>query len=228
MVLYKSCTLAAKTKRLEDRATATHSPTERACCTSRRTSGLSRRTTWGRKKSEEHVKVDFFQQCQKKEGKVEFGCFSEGNNRIGLGGAPGLCHVTRVAGAVDLQHVSAAGDRGAHGQEVGPRPADGELGQVGQRLADSRSEQEGAHHLVEGRQVLVEVGVGVETLGVHQVGFARGDLWTKWMENKEIFLSLLGISVVVVVGAHTLTMTMEQVMVTAAMLPWEMVSRLYG
>lgn len=114
-----------------------------------------------------------------------FGCFSEGNNRIGVGGAPGLCHVTRVAGAVDLQHVSAAGDWGAHGQEVGPRPADGELGQVGQRLADSCSEQEGAHHLVEGRQVLVEVGVGVETLGVHQVGFARGDLWTKWMENKD-------------------------------------------
>lgn len=29
-------------------------------------------------------------------------------------------------------------------------------------------------------------------------------------------------------AAETLTMTMEQVMVTAAMLPWEMVSRLYG
>lgn len=28
--------------------------------------------------------------------------------------------------------------------------------------------------------------------------------------------------------AETLTMTMEQVMVTAAMLPWEIVSRLYG
>lgn len=95
---------------------------------------------------------------------------------MGLGGSPGLGDVARVASAVDLQHVSVAGDRGAHGQEVGPRPADGELGQVCQRLADGCSEQEGTHHLVEGRQVLVEVGVGVEALGVHQVGFARGDL----------------------------------------------------
>lgn len=122
---------------------------------------------------------------KKKEAKSDSGIFPKGNCRIGLGGAPGLGHVARVAGAVDLQHVSAAGDRGAHGQEVGPRPADGELGQVGQRLADGRSEQEGAHHLVEGRQVLVEVGVGVETLGVHEVGLARGDLRTEWMQNKD-------------------------------------------
>lgn len=148
---------------------------------------------------------------------------------------PGLGHVARVPRAVDLQHVAAAGDGGAHGQKVGPRPADGELGQVGQRLADSRSEQEGSHHLVEGRQVLVEVGVGVEALGVHEVGLARGDLRIERMEKEiggffyfifSFFLSSPFISDVDV--CETLTMTMEQVMVTAAMLPWEMVSRLYG
>lgn len=93
------------------------------------------------------------------------------------GGAPGFGHVARVAGAVDVQHVSAAADRGAHGQEVRTGTTDGELGQVGQGLADGSPKQEGAHHLVEGGQVLVELGVGVETLGVHQVGLACGDLW---------------------------------------------------
>lgn len=175
--------IASSQRGQNEKRAATHSPTERACCTSRRTSGRSRRTTWGREKSKEHVQVPTFAFFQ---GKIALGYFSEGSNGSGLGGAPGLGHVAMVARAVDLQHVSVAGDRGAHGQEVGPRPADGELGQVGQRLADSRSEQEGAHHLVEGRQVLVEVGVGVETLGVHEVGLARGDLHTEWMENKQI------------------------------------------
>lgn len=90
--------------------------------------------------------------------------------------SPGLRHVARAPRAVDVQHVAAAAGRRAHRQEVRPGPADGELGQVGQRLADGGPKQEGAHHLVEGGQVLVELGVGVQALGVHQVGLPRGDL----------------------------------------------------
>jgi len=73
-------------------------------------------------------------------------------------------------GTVDLGHVAGAHHRRAYGQEVGPRPADGELGHVRQGLADGGAEQEGAHHLVDRREVLVELGVGVESLGVDQVG----------------------------------------------------------
>lgn len=57
-----------------------------------------------------------------------------------------------------------------------PRPADGEFSQIGQGLADGRSEQEGAHRLVDRRHVLVEVGVGVELLAVDQINFPGGDL----------------------------------------------------
>lgn len=97
-------------------------------------------------------------------------------------GSPGLGHVAWAAGAVDLQHVSIAVHRGAHGQEVWPRTTDCELRQVGQGLADGRSKQIGSHHLVESRQVLVELGVGVQTFGVHQIGLSCGDLWSerKW------------------------------------------------
>lgn len=83
-----------------------------------------------------------------------------------------------VAGTVDLQHVSVTGDRGAHGQEVWTRATYSELGQVGQRLADSSSKQEGAHYLVKSCQVLVELGVGVKTLCVNKVGLSCGDLWS--------------------------------------------------
>lgn len=81
-----------------------------------------------------------------------------------------------VARAVDLQRVPVTADRAAHVQEVWTRATDGELGQVGHRLADGGSKQEGAHHLVKSRQVIVEPGVGVQTLGVNEVRFSRGDL----------------------------------------------------
>lgn len=45
-------------------------------------------------------------------------------------------------------------------------------------MADGCSEQEGADHLIKGGQVLVELGVGVQTLCVHKVGLSRGDLWS--------------------------------------------------
>lgn len=92
---------------------------------------------------------------------------------------PGFRHVARVTSAVDLQHVTMATERGAHRQEVGTRTTYGEFRQVGQRLTDGPSEHEGAHHLVEGRQVLVELGVGAEAFGVHQVGLSRGDLLSR-------------------------------------------------
>lgn len=57
-----------------------------------------------------------------------------------------------------------------------PGPTDGELSQVGQGLADRRPEQEGPHHLVERRHVLVEVRVGVELLAVDQKRLPGGDL----------------------------------------------------
>lgn len=59
--------------------------------------------------------------------------------------------------AVDPLHVSCADLRGAHGHEIRSRTADGELGQVGERLADGRSKQEGADYLVQGGNILVEV-----------------------------------------------------------------------
>lgn len=106
--------------------------------------------------------------------------------------APGFGHVAGVARAVDLQHVSVAADRVAHGQEVWPGATYGELGQVGERLADGRPEQEGAHHLVKGGQVLVELGVGVQTLCVHQVGLSCGDLeWTEGTRQKKILVIFL-------------------------------------
>lgn len=89
---------------------------------------------------------------------------------------PGLGDVLKPPGAVDLLHISHAGLRIARGHEMRPRPTDGEFGQIGQGLADGRSEQEGAHHLVERRHVLVEVGVGVELLAVDQISFPGGDL----------------------------------------------------
>lgn len=92
---------------------------------------------------------------------------------------PGLSHVTSASSAVDVQHVSGTADWVTHLQEVWTRTTDGELCQVGQRLADGCTKQEGAHHFVESRQVLVELGVGVETFGVHQVGLSCGDLWRK-------------------------------------------------
>lgn len=73
--------------------------------------------------------------------------------------SPGLRHIVQAACAVDIQHVSLAGLRGAHRQEVRTGAADGELRQIGQGLADRRAKQEGADHLVERGQVLVERGV---------------------------------------------------------------------
>ena len=70
---------------------------------------------------------------------------------------PRLGDVLRFACAVDQSDVSRAGLGGAHSHEVRPRAADGELGEVGQRLADGRPKQEGAHDLVERGHVLVEV-----------------------------------------------------------------------
>lgn len=80
------------------------------------------------------------------------------------------------AGAVDHLHVSRTDLGGTYSHEVGPRAADGELGKVGQRLADSCSEQEGAHYFVERSHILVEVRIGVNPLAVNQISLACGDL----------------------------------------------------
>lgn len=115
------------------------------------------------------------------------GIISSGKGPLRVVFAPGFGHVAEAACTVDLQHVSVAADRVAHGQEVWPGTTYGELGQVGERLADGRPEQEGAHHLVKGGQVLVELGVGVQTLRVHQVGLSCGDLgWTEGTQRKKV------------------------------------------
>lgn len=89
---------------------------------------------------------------------------------------PGLCDVAGPSSAVDHLHVPRADLGGTHGHEVRPRAADGELGQVGERLADGGSKQEGAHYLVERGHVLVKVRIGVNPLAVDQISFSRGDL----------------------------------------------------
>lgn len=85
---------------------------------------------------------------------------------------PGLCDVLKAASAVDQLHVTHADLGSAHRQEIGSGAADGVLGQVGQRLADSRPKQEGAHHLVEHGYVLVEVRIGVDLLAVDQISLS--------------------------------------------------------
>lgn len=89
---------------------------------------------------------------------------------------PGLCDVLVDSGAVDHLHVPNADFRITNGHEVGSRAADGEFGEVGERLADGPSEQEGAHHLIKGSHVLVEVRIGVNPLTVNQIGFSGGNL----------------------------------------------------
>ncbi len=89
---------------------------------------------------------------------------------------PGLCDVLQLAGAVDPLHVSRADLGGTDSEEVWPRAADGVLGEVSQRLANSCSEQEGAHYLVECSYVLVEVRIRVNPLAVDQISLSRGDL----------------------------------------------------
>lgn len=136
---------------------------------------------------------------------------------------PGLCHVLKPPGAVDLLHVPHADLRSAHGHEMRPRPTDGVFRQIGQGLADGRSEQERAHHLVERRHVLVEVGVGVELLAVDQISFPGGDLREQ---------GRVGDTSAAPEGRKDrrlqLTMTSVQEMVTAANMPWVMVSSLRG
>lgn len=97
---------------------------------------------------------------------------------------PGLCDVLRLARAVDLLHVSRADLRETHGHEVRSRAADGELCQVGERLANRRPEQEGAHYFVESSYILVEVRIRVNPLAVDQISLSRGDLREKGKQRK--------------------------------------------
>lgn len=136
---------------------------------------------------------------------------------------PGLCHVLKPPGAVDLLHVSHADLRSAHGHEMRPRPTDGEFSQIGQGLADGRSEQESAHHLVERRHVLVEVAVGVELLAVDQISFPGGDL-REYGRVRDTSAARGGRKE----RRIQLTMMTVQEMVTAANMPWVMVSALRG
>ena len=105
-----------------------------------------------------------------------------------------------------------------------PRPTDGVFSQIGQRLANRRSEQEGAHHLVERRHVLVEARVGVELLAVDQISLPRGDLRTRG-PIRYISAARKG---KIRSFAVRLTMMTVQEMVTAANMPWVMVSGLMG
>lgn len=142
---------------------------------------------------------------------------------------PGLRDVLKPPGAVDLLHVSHADLRRTHGHEMRPRPTDGVLGQIGQGLADRRSEQEGAPHLVERRHVLVEVRVGVELLAVDQISLPGKDLQIQDTGRFGTFLQLgkekkkkkssFGVK---------LTMTTVEQVVTAASMPRVMVSALMG
>lgn len=70
----------------------------------------------------------------------------------------------------------------------------------------------------------------MQTLCVHKVGLSCGDLWSGWTRHIEVLSGSFGMSLVKKVDlfprSFGLTITMEQVMVTAAMAPWEMVSLL--
>lgn len=106
---------------------------------------------------------------------------------------PGLCDVQKLASAVDPPHVSHADLGGTYGHEVGPRAADSELGEVGQRLADGRPEQEGAHDFVERSYILVEVRIRVNLLAVDQISLSGRDLKEEAMK-KTFFLALFYLS----------------------------------
>lgn len=97
---------------------------------------------------------------------------------------PGLGDVQKLASAVDPPHVSHADLGGTYSHEVGPRAADSELGEVGQRLTDSRPEQEGAHDFVECSYILVEVRIRVNLLAVDQIRLSGRDLKENTMEKK--------------------------------------------
>lgn len=95
---------------------------------------------------------------------------------------PGLCDVHKLASAVDPPHVSHADLGGAYGHEVGSWAANSELGEVGQRLADSRPKQEGAHDFVERSYILVEVRIRVNLLAVDQISLSGRDLKEETMK----------------------------------------------
>lgn len=89
---------------------------------------------------------------------------------------PGLGDILWFPSAVDHVHISCADLRSTNGHEIWSWAANGELGKVGQWLADSCSKQERTHDLVECSHILVEVRVGVNPLAVNQVSLSRGNL----------------------------------------------------
>lgn len=93
---------------------------------------------------------------------------------------PGLCHIQRLASAVDSLHVSRADLGGTYGHEIRSWATNSELGEVGQRLADSSSKQEGSHYFVECSYILVEVRIRVNLLAVDQISFSRRYLKEKY------------------------------------------------
>ncbi len=107
---------------------------------------------------------------------------------------PGLCDILQFASAVDPLHVSCADLGGTNSHEIRSRTADGELCEVGQRLANSCSEQEGSHYFVECSYILVEVRIRVNPLAVNQISLSRGDLKEEGEQGKEIFEGLFQFS----------------------------------
>lgn len=100
---------------------------------------------------------------------------------------PGLGDILRLACAVDHLHVSRADLRDTYGHEVRSRAANGELGKVGERLANRCTKQEGAHHLVECSYILVEVRIWVNPLAVDQISLSSGDLREEGQQWKEFY-----------------------------------------
>lgn len=201
-------------------AYALYLPLGTACNTFQKKSDQSKRTIWNRARIKPKTLHKIF---KLKNHKVIQNTGVQFNVEV-FANPPGLCHIQRLASAVDSLQVSRADLGGTYSHEIRSWATNSELGEVRQRLADSSSKQEGSHYFVECSYILVEVRIRVNLLAVDQISFSRRYLKEKWQSKIFKFAILDRQCIKIYLKAILalwlkLTMMTVQEMVTAASMP---------